>query len=264
MSSDGAEDALADLLGLTLATRPERVTDGMFAGMTPEQRAAYAATTQTVGTLARAEAPVTPSAGLRGRILASVAGRLARQPRRALLVCDMINDHLTPGRPLEVPRARAIVPALAKRLDEARAAGVAVVYVLDRHEPGDPELDEWGQHAVEGSEGAEVWPPLAPKAGDRVVTKPAYSAFFQTDLEQVLDELHIDTVVLTGCATEVQLMSTATDALQKGFAIEIPPDAQAGSSEVTEYVTLSVLAALAPYAPARKARLERLQLAVAT
>jgi nicotinamidase-related amidase len=182
----------------------------------------------------------------------------AQQPRRALVVCDMIVDHLTPGRPLEVPRARAIVDALARRIARARASGTAVVYLLDRHEPNDPDLEEWGMHAVEGSEGAEVWGPLAPGPSDRIVTKPSYSGFFRSDLEAVLEELAVDTIVLTGCATEVQLMSTATDALERGFAVEMPADSQAGATELGEAVALGVLSGLAPYAPARRARLERI------
>jgi nicotinamidase/pyrazinamidase len=132
-----------------------------------------------------------------------------------------------------------------------------VVYVLDRHQPGDPELDAWATHALDGTEGAEVWPPLAPRAGDPLVTKSTYSSFTGSELEAVLERLHVDTVVLTGCATEVHLLTTATDALQRGFAVEIPPDAQAGFSEQAERFAMGVLSALVPYAPARKARLER-------
>ncbi|MGH7296386.1 MAG: cysteine hydrolase family protein, partial [Polyangiaceae bacterium] len=119
-------------------------------------------------------------------------------------------------------------------------------------------LEQWMSHAVEGTEGAEVWPPLAPKPGDRLVTKPTYSAFTASELEAVLDELRVDTLVLTGCATEVHLLTTAMDALQRGFAVELPADAQAGNSEAGERFALAVLGALVPYAPARKARLERL------
>lgn len=202
---------------------------------------------------------VAPSASLRTRVLASFGSARARTPRRALVVCDMIVDHLVPGRPMEVPRARAIVDALANRIAGARAAGVPVVYVVDRHAPDDPELDEWGSHAVEGTEGADVWPPLAPQPGDRVVTKPSYSAFFGSELESVLEALSVDTLVLTGCATEVQLLATGTDALQRGFALEMPPDTQAGASEVGERVALAVLSGLAPFVPARRARLARLK-----
>lgn len=253
-----SEDALADLLAFVLAGRSERITQAVHSQMQPENRAGVGAVTDAIGALGRAIGPVAPSAALRGRILASVQARKARRPRSALLVCDMLVDHLTPGKPMEVPRARAIIPAVARRIEAARAAREPVVYVCDRHAPDDPELAEWGAHAVEGSEGAEVWPDLAPQSGDRIVAKPTYSAFTASNLEQVLDELRVDTVVLAGCATEVQLLTTATDALQRGFAVEVPAETQAGNTEAGERFTLAILSALIPYAPARQARLERL------
>ncbi len=252
------ETELADVLAFVLAGRPERLNDVAIAQMPPEQQAGVAAIVETVAALGVGEEPATPSAGLRERVLASFRDRWARRPRRVLVVCDMIVDHLTLGHCVEVPRARAIVPALEKRIKEARAAGVPIVYVLDRHQPGDPELDECGVHAVEGSAGAEVWPPLAPAANDRIVTKPSYSGFHATELEGVLDGLAVDTLVLTGCATEVQLLSTAMDALQRGFAVELPPDSHAGMTEAGEIVAAGLLAGLAPYTPARHARLTRI------
>lgn len=252
------DTTLADLLAFVLAGRPERLTSAAVDQMPPEQKAGVGLVTDTIAALAGSDEPEKPPAALRDRILASVQDRQAVRPRRALLVCDMIVNHLTPGRPLEVPRARDIVPAIVRRLDEARAEGVPVVYVLDRHAPDDPELEEWTSHAVEGTPGAEVWPPLAPRPGDRIVTKPTYSSFTASNLEAVLDELRVDTLVLTGCATEVHLLTTATDALQRGFAVELPADSQAGNSAAGERFAMAVLAALVPYAPARKARLARI------
>jgi nicotinamidase/pyrazinamidase len=257
--TSGDDDATADLLGFVLGGRPERVTDLMIASMPVEARAASAEIANVVATLAVAEPPAAPSASLRSRLLATVAKKRAATTRRAVLVCDMQNDHLEPGKPLEVPRARAVVPALARRLDQARAAGVPVVYVLDQHDDAsDPEFDAWPVHNVKGTRGAEVWPPLAPKPGDRQVTKPSFSSFFESHLEKVLEELGVDTLVLTGCATEVQIMATATDAMQKGFAVEVPADSQAGASEAGELVAMATIAALAPYQPARRARLEKI------
>jgi nicotinamidase-related amidase len=252
------ETELADVLAFVLAGRPERLNDTAMAQMPPEQQGVIATVTETIAALGSCEEPVEPSARLRERVLASFRDRRARRPRRALLVCDMIVDHLTLGHCVEVPRALAIVPALAKRIKAARADGVPVVYVLDRHQPDDPELDECGVHAVEGSQGAEVWPPLVPAANDRIVTKPSYSGFHATELEGVLDALAVDTLVLTGCATEVQLLATAMDALQRGFAVELPADSHAGMTEAGENVAAGLLAGLAPYTPARRARLTRI------
>jgi nicotinamidase-related amidase len=170
----------------------------------------------------------------------------------------MIHDHLDPGTLLEVPRARMVVPALKQRLEAARARGVPVVYIVDEHDPDDPDLDAWGTHAVRGTKGTEVWDEIAPAPGDRIVKKASYSAFFESQLGNVLEELGVDTLVLTGCLTEIGIMATATDAMQRGYSVEVPPDAQAGSCPEAEAATMGTLSVMAPFGPARKARLDRL------
>ncbi len=252
------EEQLADLAAFILAGRPERVEDGILMMAAPEFRAAVRATREVLATLGRAGAPEAPSANVRTKILESI-GR--RTTRRALVVIDMINDHLKPGSLLEVPRARAVVPALKKRIDDARAAGVPVVYVVDEHDPDDPDLDAWGTHAVKGTPGTEVWAELAPQSGDRVVKKSSYSGFYESNLGSVLDELKVDTLVLTGCLTELGIMATATDAMQQGFAVEVPADAQAGSCVELEMAALGTMNVMAPFGPSRKKRLDRLALA---
>lgn len=246
---------LDEILAAALIPRPERVDDGIMALAPAEARVAIQQTRETMSYLGRTLAPELPSAELRARILGTIAKTTTR---RALLVVDMIVDHLQPGAALEVPRARDVVPAITKRLDAARTAGVPVIYVLDEHESDDADLEEWGTHAVRGTEGANVWPELAPRESDHLVRKPSYSAFFESKLELLLNELRIDTLVLTGCLTEMQLMATATDALQRGFAVEIPADAQAGSCIEAETIALGTMRLMAPFGPARKARLQRL------
>ena len=255
---DAREEQLADLAAFVLAGRPERVEDGVLMMAAPEFRAAMRDAREVLATLGRAEAPVAPPASVRAKLLESLT---SRTPRKALLVIDMINDHLQPGSLLEVPRARAVVAALRKRIDEARAAGVPVVYVIDEHDPDDPDLDAWGTHAVKGTPGTEVWADLAPQSGDRIVKKPSYSAFYESNLTGVLDDLKIDTLVLTGCLTEIGIMATATDAMQQGFAVEVPPDSQAGSCVELEMAALGTMNVMAPFGPSRKKRLDRLAVA---
>jgi nicotinamidase-related amidase len=251
------DETIAELLAVVVSGRPDPLVDVGLADAPPAVKVELAGVREAVSGLALAESPIMPSPGLRERIVRSLAER-ARPARRAMLVVDMQNDHLTPGKPLEVPRARNIVPALAARLESARRERVPIVYVLDEHEPDDSDLDNWGTHNVKGTPGAEVWAPLTPKPGDRIVRKPTYSAFVRSDLAEVLAELSVDTLVLTGCATEVGLLATATDALQRGYAVEIPPDAQAGGTAANEQVALGLVRLLAPYGRARQALLRQL------
>ena len=86
----------------------------------------------------------------------------------AILVVDMLNDFVTGA--LTCDRAKAIVPATAKLLDAARAAGVPVIFCNDAHIPGiDRELKIWGDHALVGTKGAEVIPELNLCSKDYVV-----------------------------------------------------------------------------------------------
>ena len=252
------EEMLATIGEFVLVGRHDRVELAHLGVQPKEVGGAVGFVRDTLATLAATVEPEPPPPALRGRLMATLAAKSSVK-RTALLVIDMIKDHLEPGRPLEVPRARAVVPALAKRLDEARAAGIPVIYIVDEHDPDDPDLDEWGGHAMKGTDGSDVWPALAPKPGDRIVNKSAYSAFFETKLADVLDELAVDSLVLTGCMTEIGIMSTATDAMQRGFEVMVPADSQAGGTAASEQGTLGALGLMAPYGPARKKLLTSLQ-----
>jgi len=253
------ESILPDLVELLLQGRPDRVTTALLSAESPEVRSAAREAQEAMCALALLEEPMAPSAALRDRVVASVTHRLRlAQKRTAILVIDMLNDHLTPGGSLEVPRAREVVPALRARLSVARAAGVPVVYICDEHDADDPDLDEWTTHNIKGSHGAEVWPALAPQPGDRTVHKQTYSAFTGSNLQTVLDELRVDTLVITGCLTEIGIIATATDALQRGFAVDVPPDSQAGATSAAEQAALAMLSVMPPYGAARRERLARL------
>ncbi|MFO0762343.1 MAG: isochorismatase family cysteine hydrolase [Byssovorax sp.] len=235
------------LLGMILARTPDRVLDAM-AAISPDDAADLAEIRATLPALALDATPVKPPPALWER-LAQTRPRPRRPRRPALVVLDMIQDHLTPGVPLEVPRARAIVPALRERLRAARAAGMPVIYACDAHDAGDADYQVWPLHAEKGTAGAQVWPEIAPEPGDYVIEKPTYSAFTRSELGPLLDRLDADEIILTGCATELGLSVTATDALQRGFVVTVPPDCQAGVSELAENMTLLTLSIMPPYDP---------------
>jgi nicotinamidase-related amidase len=237
------------LLAMLLHGTPDRILE---AAVTPsaEDTADLIEIRSTLAELALDAPKATPSPSLRERLL---AGRLRplRPKRPVLVVLDMIQDHLTPGMPLEVPRARLILPALKQKIADARAKPMPIIYVCDAHEEGDPDYAHgtWPRHAAAGTPGVDVAPELAPQAGDHIVYKPTYSAFTRSNLAPLLDDLGADEIVLTGCATELGLAATATDALQRGFVVTIPPGCHAGVSAVAEYVAALTLSTMPPYDP---------------
>ncbi|WP_066688991.1 cysteine hydrolase family protein [Christensenella intestinihominis] len=144
--------------------------------------------------------------------------------KKAVILVDMLNDFVTGA--LTCDRAKAIVPHLEKLVREARKKGVYVIYANDAHIKGiDRELELWGDHAIIGTEGAEVIPELAPQEGDFVIPKRRYSGFFGTDMHLLLTELGVDTVIMTGLHAHMCVRHTTADAYYWGYKIIVPTDA---------------------------------------
>ena len=142
----------------------------------------------------------------------------------AVLVVDMLNDFVTGA--LTCDRGKAIVPATARLLDAARAAGVPVIFCNDAHIKGiDRELKLWGDHAIAGTPGAQVIPELKVSESDYIVPKRRYSGFFQTDLDILLTELGVKTVIITGLHTHMCVRHTSADAYCLGYDVVVAKEA---------------------------------------
>lgn len=144
--------------------------------------------------------------------------------KMAVLVVDMLNDFVTGA--LKCDRGLEIVPKTAELLDGCRAKDVPVIFCNDAHLKGiDHELKLWGDHAIAGTKGAEVIPELNVCDKDYVVPKRRYSGFFHTDLDLLLKELGVDTVIVTGLHTHMCVRHTSADAYQLGYDIIVAKDA---------------------------------------
>ena len=149
---------------------------------------------------------------------------MARINKPAILVVDMLNDFVYGA--LACDRGKAIVPATARLLDAARAAGVPVIFCNDAHLRNiDRELALWGDHAIAGTEGAQVITELKVSESDYIVPKRRYSGFFQTGLDILLKELGVQTVVMTGLHTHMCVRHTSADAYSLGYDVVVAKEA---------------------------------------
>ena len=161
--------------------------------------------------------------------------RLKGRGRPAVLVIDMQRDFVDEGAPIECPGARAIVRHILDLTARARRNDVPVIYTQEAHRAAKVdfglELDyEEPEHCLEGSPGVELLPALRPQRGDHLIVKRRYSAFFATDLDLLLKGLGVDTLVLTGVATDVCVRATAQDAQQLNYRVVVVPECVAGTS----------------------------------
>ncbi|WP_417299507.1 cysteine hydrolase family protein [Ellagibacter isourolithinifaciens] len=145
--------------------------------------------------------------------------------KTALLVIDELGD------PTGTPLEQTLLPAIentARIAAAARHAGVPVIFTNDAHIPGlDRELLLWGDHGIAGTPEAQTSPLLDPKEGDFTIEKRRYSAFFQTGLRLLLDELGVDTLICTGMDTNICVRHTLADAYFNNYNLIVAGDATA-------------------------------------
>jgi nicotinamidase-related amidase len=144
------------------------------------------------------------------------------------------------------PRAQETVAPIQRLLAHARGAGWVVVFSNDAHEPGDPELAVWGEHAMAGSPGAQVIEALEPRPGPRELISPkrVYGAFDGTGLDEQLRALGVDEVVLAGQHTHICVRHSSYGALARGYGITVPRDAVCAFEGVDEEEALTYLSSV--------------------
>ena len=119
--------------------------------------------------------------------------------------------------------------------DAAREAGIPIVTTQELHRAAGVdfgrELDgDEPEHCIEGSPGAALLPGFGLGAGEHLVPKRRYSAFFATDLRLLLGGLGVDRVIVCGMLSDVCVHLTCADAHQHDLHVHVVPEACAGSS----------------------------------
>ena len=159
--------------------------------------------------------------------------------RTALIIIDMQRDFLEPGGfgaalGNDVSRLQAAVGPCAQVLAAARSIGLLVIHTREGHRPdltdapalkverGDPALrigapGPMGRILVRGEPGHDIIAKLYPIAGEPVIDKPGKGAFYQTDLDLMLRNRAIDTLLVCGVTTEVCVNTTVREANDRGF-----------------------------------------------
>jgi nicotinamidase-related amidase len=90
-------------------------------------------------------------------------------------------------------------------------------------------------------EASELVPELNRQAGDVVVTKRQWGAFYGTDLEQQLRRRGIRTIVMGGIATNLGVESTARAAHDRGYELVFAENAMTSlSAEAHGFVVSTI------------------------
>ncbi len=134
----------------------------------------------------------------------------------ALLVLDITKQVCSAER---TPRCVAMLPRLHSLLAMARAKGLFVVYSLGGV-----------------STPADILPEVAMAGGEPVV-KSFPDKFVNTDLEKILKDKGIKTVIVVGAAAHGAVLHTVTGSVFRGFEVVVPVDGMAAETTYAEQYT---------------------------
>ncbi len=169
----------------------------------------------------------------------------------AFLVVDIQNDFCSPEgacakRGIDVRSGIEMVPRLVELISEAREVSLPVIYIQTIHsewtdtpswlyrKPSGIDVDT----CREGSWGADFFEGIEPRADEKIVIKHRYSAFINTDLNTILKAKGVESVLMTGVATNVCVESTARDAFMLDYYMTMVEDCVATSDPVLHEGTL--------------------------
>jgi nicotinamidase-related amidase len=171
-----------------------------------------------------------------------------------LLIIDLLNDYFRRQAPLAAQRDQLV--ASVNRLATAfRQAGRPIVWVRQEFAPdlSDAFLRARRENhrvTIAGTDGCELLPELQRHASDRVLVKKRYSAFFGTELVEILNPLRPVTLVLAGINTHACVRTTAIDAYQRDYEVLVASDCVASYDAEHHEVTKRYLdAGIARFVP---------------
>jgi nicotinamidase-related amidase len=143
---------------------------------------------------------------------------LPDRPHTALLVIDVQN-----GVVADAYNRADVIANINTLVEKARAEDVPVIWV----QHSDEELEE-------GSEGWQYVPELVRRPSEPLVAKHYGDSFEATDLESLLAERGVGSLVVTGAQTDACVRSTLHGAIARGYDATLVADAHT-TEDLTAY-----------------------------
>ena len=169
-------------------------------------------------------------------------GHVPDNSQVALLLVDVINDLEFPGGEKLLQHVLPMADALRAFKSRAKQAGIPAIYANDNFGRWRSDFPKLVQYCLgEGIRGKPLVERLAPEPDDYFILKPKHSAFYQTNLDTLLKNLGVDTVIVTGIAGDICVLFTANDAYMRDLEVLVPPDCTASEDPEDNRRVLSLM-----------------------
>ncbi|MAS33823.1 MAG: isochorismatase [Anaerolineaceae bacterium] len=185
--------------------------------------------------------------------------------KTALLIIDMQRDFLEPGGFGEmlgndVSQLRTTIEPIREVLERFRQQQLLVIHTREGHRPdltdlpaskrsrgnlscGIGDVGPMGRILVRGEAGHAIIDELQPLPNEPVIDKPGKGSFYATDLQTILQNHGITSLIVTGVTTEVCVHTTVREANDRGYECLVLTDCVASYFPEFQRVALEMIAA---------------------
>jgi nicotinamidase-related amidase len=172
----------------------------------------------------------------------------------ALINVDM-QSCFVEGSPIAAPDGLKVLERVNRVSAACRKAGILVIHAAIVMRPDGSNLGMLAEFSPpvregilnKGTASAALHKRLVVESGDILLDKPRFGAFYGTDLEMILRKRGIDTIIISGVATNVCCETTAREAAVRDFRVFFLSDGTAtaamgdASAEELQRVTCTTL-----------------------
>lgn len=149
--------------------------------------------------------------------------------RNVFMIIDMLNGFCDEKGTLFVGAdARAIIPFVVEKVNEAYKGNKRVIFLADNHVPDDPEFKQWPPHCLKGSWESEIIPEIpVDKNAAILIPKTRFSGFYNTPLDEILKMERPHTVEVAGVCTNICVLYTVADLRNRDYNVIVYKDGTA-------------------------------------
>ncbi len=149
--------------------------------------------------------------------------------KSAIVIVDLLEDFFKEDRKRLKEHRETLVNNVNKLVKEARNKNIPIIWIRQEYKAdlSDAPLRNRKSNipiTIENTEGSQILSELDRAKSDYEVIKKRYSAFFNTNLDELLKKLGIDTVIVLGINTHACVRMTAIDAYQRDYEVILALD----------------------------------------
>ncbi len=158
----------------------------------------------------------------------------------ALLIIDMINNFDFNAGVTLAKKAFDITLPITRLKNLFNQNGNPIIYINDHYHIKQADCSKIIDHC-KNEVSQKVIEQIAPDEEDYFLIKPKHSAFYGTALDDLLHQLHIKSLVITGIAGNICVLFTANDAYMREYQLITPSDCIASAHDQDNEFALTMM-----------------------